>query len=438
MQYLAWADRLIPLCFVTGFSYSKRARVTEHAGGFASARGFETAEISVRVNLSRGAAMAYGLNYADCLRKLDELTADKENAQGPVSLGGYPIYPELNFALTNINKTTLTDLASNDIASLEADITLSGVSCVKEVARDRALIFDLKDTAIQLPKVTLTCKGKSLVVQDSLSIARFETAPDRIELEIYISQDDKKPDRKGFLECIMSDHATVTCELPQGTVSYNVIRCQQVDNVMEISGSVFPETSAQMVTKTFADCDLSDIIAAICDMMGIEYDIRVSGHVDYYLMKTTPTQALEDLQHSSGFIVSRQGNKVTFAWVPDSITPQKTLNLNVTEDTIEELTCGIIWRDGLNEATFGDISGNVPEVQSVFRSPDGGAYAKRLLAYQRHAQSYIRIEDALDDTIGSHSQVAIVRNNEAVPVLVDYPIFNWLDGTMILECSEVR
>lgn len=438
MQYLSWADILIPLCFVTGFSYSKRARVTEHSGGFASSRGYETSEISVRVSLSRNAAVAYGLDFSECLRELEDLTADKDNAQGTVSLGGYPIYPELNFALTNINKTYLTDLSTNDISSLEADITLSGVSCVKEVSRERALIFDLKDTAIELPKVTLTCKGKSLVVQDSLSIARFETAPDRIELEIYISQDDRKPERKGFLESIVRDYATVTCDLPQGTVTYNIINCMQVDNVMQISGAVFPETASQTATKTFVDCDLSEIIRAICDIIGIDADIRVSGKVDYYLMKCTPMEALEALQKSAGFVVSRQGNKITFGWLPDSIQPQKTLNLNVTDDTLDELSCGLIWRDGVNEANVGDVSGNVPEVQSVFRSSEGEYFAKRILSYQRYLQSYIRIEDAIDETIGSHSQVAIVRNNVEVPVLVDYPIFNWLDGTMILECREVR
>lgn len=438
MQYLAWADIIIPLCFVSGFSYAKRSRVTEHRGGYVSARGFETAEISIRISLTRGAAMAFELDFNEWIRNIEDLTANPLNGQGTVSLGGYPIYPELNFALTNINRTYVTDLSTNSIHTLEADITLSGVSCVKEVSRERALIFDLDDTVIELPKVTLECDGKSLVVQDSLSIARFETSPDKLELEIFIGQDTKTPERDGFLNSIMTKYATATCELPQGTVVYNVISCQQVDNIMQISGSIFPEAASQVVTKSFVDCDIADIIKDICDTIGIDASIQISGSVDYYLMKCSPLDALQELQKSAGFIVSRQGNEVTFAFLPDSIDPQKTLNLTVTDDSLGELTCGLIWRDGVNEYMVGETQGEVLEIQSVFCSKAGEAFAKQVLRRRRYNQSYIRIEDVIDDTIGSHSQVAIVKNNEEVPVLVDYPVFNWLDGTMILECREIK
>ena len=46
---------------------------------------------------------------------------------------------------------------------------------------------------------------------------------------------------------------------------------------------------------------------------------------------------LEELQRSAGFIVSIQGNKLTFAWVPDSVDPQITLDdLSVDDDTRSE------------------------------------------------------------------------------------------------------
>lgn len=437
MQYLSWGDIQLPLCMVTGFSYAKRARVVEHKGGYASARGLEAAEISVRLSWNRSTAQAYGLDFSDWLGTIDELAADPDGTQGNVSLGGYPIYPELNFAITNINRSYVTDASSNDVHSVEADITLSGVSCVKEVCRERALIFDVDDAIIELPKVTIECNGKSMVIQESSSVARFETTPDRLELEVFIGQDDETPEREGFLNDLINERATVTCDLPQGTVTFNVISCMQVDNVLVISGSILPEAASQVVTKTFTDCDISDILNDICDTISIEHDIRVSGHVDYYLMNASPIEALMALQQSAGFIVSRQGNRITFAWLPDKITPQKTLDLIVTDDSIAELTGCVIWRDGVHEFVSGEKTGSAIEIASVFRSDAGDAFAAQVLHRQRYNETYIRIEDVLDDEIGAHSQVAIMKDGEEIAALVDYFSFDWISGSMVLECKIV-
>lgn len=437
MQYLAWADIQIPLCFVTGFSYTKRARAIEHAGGFVSSRGFETSEISVRVNLSRSTAMAFGLDYASELDNLENLTANRDNGYGTVSLGGYPIYPELEFALTNINKTYMTDKASNDIHTLEADITLSGVACVKEVSRERALIFDLDETVIELPKITIECQGKSLVVQDSLTVSTFKTGPASLDLEILIGQDDQSPQRAGFLNTLLKNFATVTCDLPQGSVKYNVIKCNQVDNALSITGSFFPESSDQAVTRSFVDCDLSDIIKALCEMMDIPCEVRISGQVDYYMMKCPPLKALEDLQSAAGFIVSRQGNTLFFVWIPDSLDPTDLFDLSITDDSKNELTCGILWRDGVNECFVGEHEGNVTEIDSVFRSSHCESFARQRMKYQRYYQTYVRIDDVIEPTIGAHSQIAIQKGQDRIAVLVDYAVYNWIDGTMMLECREV-
>ncbi len=437
MQYLSWADVMIPLCFVTGFSYAKRARIVEHRGGFVSSRGLEATEISVRVALNRSVATAYGVNFEEWIKAIEQLSASKSNEAGTVALGGYPIYPELNFALTNINRSHTTDLGTNEISTLEADITLSGVSCVKEVSRERALVFDDNDASISLPKVTIECKGKSLVVQDSLSVARFETAPDRLDLELFVGQDSQNPERDSFFNDIMMNYATVLCELPQGNVTFNVISCMQIDNILYIEGSIFPEAASQTITRTFVDCDIADILQAICDEIDVNCDIQIEGGVDYYLMNATPLEAIKGLQNSAGFIVSRQGNRLIFAWLPDTIEPQKTLDLVIADDSLTELTCGVVWRDGIHEVIAGEFLGEVVEIVSVFRSGDG-AFAEQTLRRRRYTQSLLRVEDLIDDTIVSHSQIALLKNNTTIPVLVDYPSFNWLDGIMSLECREIR
>lgn len=438
MQYLDWADIQIPLCLVTGFSYAKRARTVNHARNFASARGFEASEISVRVTLNRGVAMAYGLEFGRYVELLESLTASRDNEQGPVTVGGYPIYPELNFALTNINRTCQTDLATDEVTSLEADITLSGVSCVKEVSRERALVMGYEDTIVQLPKTTISCKGKDFVIQDSTAVSQLVTTPKELQLEVLIGQDNRTPERDGFLNDIISEYATVTCELPQGTVVYNVIQAMLMDSVLYLTGSILPEEASQVVTKTYMDCDLADILTDICSSIGVDADIKVDGHVDYYLMQCSPIQAIEELQRSAGFLVSIQGNKLTFVWVPDAIDPQITLDeLTVEDDTRSEDVNGLVWRDGTHEVLAGDVSGEVPKVDSVFKTEAGDGFARHVLAYLRYQAARVAVSGAIVDTIGTHSQIAVPKDDVTLALLVDYPTFDWLSGQMSLECREI-
>ena len=141
MQYLSWADVQIPLCFVTGLSYAKRAKVIEHTVGYASTRGVEAAEMSVQIQVTRAACMAFGLNFDEQVMQIRSLIANKDNPSGGVTVGGYPLYPELQFALTNVN-TTYTADSVNGISVYACDLVLSGVACTKKVCRNRALEFE--------------------------------------------------------------------------------------------------------------------------------------------------------------------------------------------------------------------------------------------------------------------------------------------------------
>lgn len=436
MQYFVWGSVQIPLCFVSGFSYSKRARTVEHAGGYMSSRGFEAAEISVKVTISMAFALAFNLDFAEYYKLIDEMSVTKDGEQGTVTLGGYPIYPELNFALTNINRTYVTDLCTNAAHIIEADLVLSGTSCVKEVARERALIFDDNDVAIELPKITIECDGKSLVIKDTASICGFTTTPDRLDLEILLGQDTQTVERDGFLTDLIGKQATVKCELPQGDVTFNVIECMLIDNLLTISGSVFTEAASQEITKTFADCDLGDIVRDVCAQTGVDADVRVKGHVDYYLQNATPLNALRELQATAGFLVSIQGNKVTVVDVPDSISAQKSISGIISDDSLKENVSGLIWRDGHHEYMVGDDNGEIVKLDACFMSDDRG-FAEKAIRFVKYRRNSIRIDAPIDDAIGSHSQVRITKDDSEIVVLCDYPSFDWLSGTMSIECRKV-
>ena len=47
------------------------------------------------------------------------------------------------------------------------------------------------------------------------------------------------------------------------------------------------------------------------------------------------------------------------------------------------------------------------------------------------------MDASIDDTIGSHSQVSIAKDNSEIAVLCDYPAFDLLSGTMSIECRKM-
>lgn len=436
MQYLSWASVQIPLAFVTGLSFRKTAKTVEHTGGYISARGFEASEISAQVEVSRATCMAMGLNFNEWFGVLDGLSVETNGEAGAVTLGGYPLYPELKFALTNKNTTRVTDLASSAPISIACDIVLSGVECVKEVNRQRTLEFDADGHV--LPKISLTVNGQTLVVQDSTTVSKMNVTPNACELEICLGADRSNINREAFLNDLLDEKtATVTLGLPLGDVTYHIIWADLTHGILQISGSIFTEAANQVLTETFDDCDLSDILQYLCDALGLKADIQAHGHIDHYQLNDTPMAALEALQQSAGFVVSSHLGEVTFAFLPPSVTSQKTLEgLTIEEDGMDELTSGILWRDGEHEVTAGDTTGELLKVDAVFLSSDA-KWAEQCLRFAQYKANALVVSGDMDNEIRHHSQVSIPKDTGDVTGLVDYYILDFVSNVMRLEVHEV-
>lgn len=436
MQYLSWASVQIPVAFVTGLSFRKTAKTVEHTGGYISARGFEASEISAQVEVSRATCMAMGLNFNEWFGFLDGLSVETNGEAGAVTLGGYPLYPELKFALTNKNTTRVTDLASSAPISIACDIVLSGVECVKEVNRQRTLEFDADGHV--LPKISLTVNGQTLVVQDSTTVSKLNVTPNACELEICLGADRSNINREAFLNDLLDEKtATVTLGLPLGDVTYHIIWADLTNGILQISGSIFTEAANQVLTETFDDCDLSDILQYLCDALGLKADIQAHGHIDHYQLNDTPMAALEALQQSAGFVVSSHLGEVTFAFLPPSVTSQKTLEgLTIEEDGMDELTSGILWRDGEHEVTAGDTTGELLKVDAVFLSSET-KWAEQCLRFAQYKANALVVSGDMDSEIRHHSQISIPKDSGDVTGLVDYYIMDYVSNVMRLEVHGV-
>ncbi|MBQ9395779.1 MAG: hypothetical protein IJU23_09740 [Proteobacteria bacterium] len=434
MQYLSWADVQIPLCFVTGLSYAKRAKVIEHTGGYVSTRGFEAAEMSVQVQVTRAACMAFGLDFDEQVMQIRSLIADKDNPSGGVTVGGYPLYPELQFALTNVN-TTYTADSVNGISVYACDLVLSGVACTKKVCRNRALEFDPET---EIPVVSIRCNGKKLILQDGNQISGLVTSPNECQVECVLGEDVQTASRKGFIEDVIEKSGTIEIDLPSGMTAYNIISASLNDNILSMTGSILPEGSAQAVTMTFRNKDISEVIDVLLKKCGSEnHVVKISGKVDYFLTTATPMAAIEALQDCTGFVASLNGNRITVAWLPDAIDGQKAIDGDIIDDETNERISKIIWKDGLHEFEAGSGNGEHVEVNSCFSSPES-AFCERLLERKRYDGTYIAIEGAIDREIGHHSQVYVEKDGEKINCLVDFYQCDWVNNIARYECRYLR
>lgn len=436
MQYFSWASMQIPLAFVTGLSYKKTAKTAEHAGGYISSKGMEAAEIALQVEITRSACAALGVDFSHWHGILDGLEVSTDGEAGPATVGGYPIYPELKFALVNKNSTLVTDLSTNSPISIACDLTLGGVECVKEVVRQRSLEFD--PDGLKMPKIWLSVNGKTMAVQESVTIAKMDVMPNSCEIELFLGSDTTDVNRSAFLSALISEKsAMIRLGLPLGDTTYHIIWADLAGGHLYISGSIYTDAANQATTHTFENCDISDVLKFICSKMGMEADILVSGHVDYYRLDGTPMDALSSLRDSAGFIISAHLGKTTFAFLPDSITPQRVMEgLTVDEDGSDEATASVIWRDGEHEYIYGDGQGEIKKVDSVFTSTDK-KWAMECLKMTRFKSSALVLSGDLDSEIRHHSQVRIPKDMGVVDGLVSYYIFSYVSNEMRIEVSQI-
>jgi hypothetical protein len=361
------------------------------------------------------------------------LRADRLGASSVFYYGDFPIYPELEFAITNINRTYIADTTGKPY-EMDMDIIFSGVKAVKEVCRQRALSIEDSTT---VPDVILKVGNKQLVVKDSFQITNFITAPDSIALSLAIGSDMDLVSRDGFLQSLL-DGGTVIVDLPQGKTAFYIISADLVDESLELAGSFYPPQAMQSIVKTYQNTDISNIITDLCNIANIECECKVRGKVDYYQAIGSPLICLKELQHSAGFLISFRQNKLFVVPVPTEIVGQVDIEYDdLSSDTDREITKGLYWQDGLHHYKAGKVDYTSIYISSHFSSSDS-KWAQECLNYQRYSNNVIQIERDIMENVIQHSKITLRSNDSIVDCLCDYPTFDWLNWTMNIECRYVK
>lgn len=429
MLTLSCGTFTIPLFCVQSISWTKKAKVITHAGGYVSSRGFETSEISVKIHAEYTILKQLGFDADSILETLTNIVTDRSSESGVFYFGGYPIYPELEFTPTNINKTYTTD--SCVIRIMELDMVFSGVKATKEVFRQRSLEVD---TPVYMPELTLTVDGKSLNIRDSFQLNEFTTQPDSISLSMSIGSDMDLRDREGFLNSLLK--GTVEAFLPQGKTVYYIIDANLVEESLSITASIYPPQAMKTLTRTYQNTTIKDILLDLAKEAGVELECLVEGKVDYYRAFASPVQCIKEIQAGAGFIISYRQGKLTCADVPESIEASEKVDYNSMEqDSNSERISGIYWFDGVNQFTAGELSSTSRKVYSPFRSSQD--YSTKCLNYLRYLQNQIVVTTDIMTNVDSHSLLLVQSNDKQISTMCEYYENDWVLNTARLELHYI-
>ena len=431
MKYIECGLIQIPLVCVQSISWAKNAKIVQHTGGYISSRGFEAAEISVKLRFDYFTLATVGLDPIVEYQKLKTLVTDRLSESGVFYIDGYPIYPELEFTPTNINKTYLTDTSvKSDI--IEVDVVFSGVKAVKQAFTKRVLQVE---AVADIPEIKIGVGDNLITIQYNYTLTEFVTTPDSITLSLEIGDDTSVLNRDAFLTELLKE-GVIIAYLPQGLTKYYVVSADVVDTGLSLVGSVLPVKSQQMVCKTYQDTTLKSIIQDLASIAGVECDCMTDGNIDYYRAYGAPIQCIRDLQTSAGFLMSWRQGKLTCVDVPKVLSAEnELLYIQMNQDAGVEPVNGIYWIDGVNRFESGEIDSDALKIYSVFRSTHD--YSGRCLDYEKYARAVITIQSDIQINIDSHSLVYIWSNNQSIHCMVEWFEFDWLNNTMNLELHYI-
>ena len=421
----------VPLMCVQSISWQKKSRLVTHVGGYVSSRGHEPEEISVKIQVNYTILKQLGMDADTIYSTIRDVVTDRKSISGVFYIGGYPIYPELEFTPTNINKTYITDTTKTGV--IDADMVFSGVKCVKEVVRERALELD---PVLAIPELVLSVGDKELVIQDSLSLNEFVTQPDSITFTLSIGSDMDLVSRDGFLDALL-ENGVVTADLPQGKTKYYVVDASLVEEQLSITGSIYPRQALKVLTRTYQNTTLKAILEDLAHEAGIDIVCKTDGVISYYCAFGNPVQCIKELQTSAGFIMSYRQGVLTCVDVPEYIEGQVELEyLEMSQDSGMEPLRGLYWFDGVTQMTAGALDATAQKVYAVFRSSDK-SYAGRCLRFMQYQRKNISVSTDIEQSIDSHSAVWVRSNDREIQCIVEWYELDWLNNTARYELHYV-
>lgn len=422
MKYFSIQHLNIPCTFITGLSYAKQAETVQNARGFNRFQRMGTAEISVRVNVSRAICIASSESFSrwDGLLSNDLVTRGSEPTNA--YLAGNPLYSELLFAITSMTRTNVYD-EIGELVSFECDLTLSGVSPAKDSARTKALIFTEINQA-EIPDLTITANNRTVVLDDKTVLTSFTLSEKDCDLSIAFQDGSKTVSRDALVD-LMNDYGAILTI--NGYGEFHIIQADLVEDELSLKGSVFPVEWNQVETFSKTNTRISDIFSGWAD--------ETNSTLAYIHSRETKISLLKKIENSLGLLVD-YSNK-TFHAVPDKLSSTTDFQTYIDEDTQTETITKLIWCDHVHQYTVGSNEGACIKVDSCCVINQKNV-AERCLKYAQFMQNAIKLTLPYDKRVRLFSVINIIKNATRIPAMVTHYEINFMANEMTIEASYIK
>lgn len=436
----------IPLAIVSGISYTKTGNLIETHKNTFYCKGYGCQNIAVSFSLTpnvlplfyeNNAAMApdsEGKNawtFTDLVKYFINVKPNRLELPFHVYLADHCLCPELMFSITSCTQSLQSDLNGN-VLQCDISMTLSGTACSKESSRAPEVSYDVTS---ELPVVTLTVNDKSVTFADDIHITEFQLTPTTAHLQVLLSTSFKTKSTNAWVYMpAQSENSFVEIK---GFGKFYIQNAEWDGDLLSLECSKFSKQSEELITKTFIDASLNDVINTL--NIPIEISSKATAlkafTLSHLFIRENSINALRILRDNLGFIVAATEDKFICYDLPTEFPANLSpivLDAFINTDTVSAKTTRVVIRDGLHEYSHGTEEGqeiliNSPICSTVDRS-------SQLLRLNRFLENTVEVTIPYDSRIKHHS---IVQCENITGIVTDYNI-DFLQNIMTLGINYLQ
>lgn len=421
MEYFSIQQLNIPCTFITGLSYAKQAETVQNARGFNRFQRMAAAEISLRIKVSRAVCLASNESFDRWNDAISEELVTKGSDPTNAYLAGNPLYSELLFAITSMNRSNVHD-ELGELVSFECDLTLSGVSQAKDSSRIKALIFP-GEVSAEIPELTISANGNDVKLDDKIILTSMILTEKSCTLSIAFQDGSKIVSRDLLSDLIGDPDAFVSIE---GYGEFHVIQADLTDDDLAIECSIFPVEWNQVETW-------SKIYATIPRIFP-DWNDDTNTPITYIHSRESKISLFKKIENSLGLLADYP-NK-TFRDIPKKLSSNIDVLAYVDEDTQTEKITKLIWSDHVHQYTPGTDNGACVKVDSCCVINDSSV-ADRCLRYSQFMQNVIKITIPYDKRIRLFSVINIIKSAKMIPAMVAHYEIDFMSNEMSVEAGYI-
>lgn len=416
----------IPLTLISAFSYSRRARVITHRNGFASMRGFESTEVSVRISLNRAVCGVCSVSFNDMLNAFRVINISRSAEKAPLYLGAVPIMGSMKFALTSTNISETSDCCAADAAEIELIFSPVDVMPKQEEQTEN-------DNPLDFPNISILERSFDQFGVP-VKVEAYEQTESETRIELAIGADSDVLDLQNWIAPLLNFiKIPISSSLPS---IQTVTSCECNDGAIVLNLSFFGAAARRVFSYTYEKTTARAILADVARrgefIIGSVPDIDIQYYAVHGL---NPVQVLSQIAENIGCLVNFHGNVINIVEVPNraDVTQAKTL-LEAASDNFETTPeiKGIVIKTGWNDYTYGERANSIM-LNLPFLPSNPARVCANLLKYVNYKLNSIDVELPLDTQIVQHSPVKVVKGSNELLGLVDSLSIDYCTAQMKLH-----